>query len=151
MCDGVVVVCDGFGDVVFRVQWCTCDVCDGVVVVCDGCGNQKAFAVRRAAGKESRWTCNFCDEIFTLPASYDVFFDGASNPNLCDNLGNPVEFVSKGHKARWMREHRVQEAGDLVHGARYSPLGEKGNGRRDCKEEVREAVRQAKETISRRP
>lgn len=119
-------------------------------MTCDGCGNTKAFAVRRVAGVENGWTCNFCDEIFTLPNIYDVYFDGSDNPNLCDSRGNPVEFVSKGHKARWMKEHSVQEAGDLVHGAPYTAVGSRQNERRDCKEEVREAVRQAQETISRR-
>lgn len=114
-------------------------------MTCDGCGNPNAFGLRRAIGRG--WTCNFCDELFSFASTFDVFFDGQSNPNLCDDLGRPVEFISKGQKSRWMKDRGVQEAGDLVHGARYSAAGPIARERRDCKEEVRQAVAKARETL----
>lgn len=85
---------------------------------CETCGNQH---VSGRIYKNGVWLCDRCGE-FAPAKFYDVFFDGKPETNLVDEHGNPMVFVSKSHKAQWLKEKNLREAGDKVRGAFQSSL-----------------------------
>ena len=111
-------------------------------MICD-CGNQHAYAIRKIAGIERQF-CNECAGVSPSGIS-DVFWDGKANPNLTDNMGRPMEFLSRGHKARWMKEKGIEERGDLVKGSRWNPWDGAPSKPTptEAKQQVREAVDKA--------
>lgn len=93
----------------------------GGIQVCDGCGLAGASQV------------------------YDVYWDGKPEENLADDpiTGKPREFLSKGHKAKYLKERGLVEAGDRVHGAPLSTVNvSRGT---DSKTQVRLALKHVRE------
>lgn len=108
------------------------------------CGNQKAYAMKM--GGSGVWECNECGG--ASQAHYaDVFWNGKPVENLCDPVsGKPLEFISRGHKAKYMKERGITEAGDRVHGAPYSSLEtSQTTSREKSREQVREAIQKVRQ------
>ncbi len=80
----------------------------------------------------------------------DVYFDGKINTNLSDNNGNPMQFVSKTHKARFLRERQISEVGDRVHGAPYNVGRSPRKSYQESRGEVREAIGRAVQEMRKR-
>jgi hypothetical protein len=105
---------------------------------CETCGNRH---VRSRVFVEKTWLCDRCGDA-TSPTVHDVYFDGRPETNLVDDHGNPMVFVSKSHKARFLKEKNLREAGDKVHGAITSILDRtKIDNREKYRQEAREAIR----------
>lgn len=91
-------------------------------MICD-CGNQNAYQKRIYTDREG--IQEICDQCGTLSvgdaATPDVYLahSGQKFKNLCDDMGRPYEIRSKRHKKEIMDKMGVQEAGDLVNGAKY--------------------------------
>ena len=67
----------------------------------------------------------WCDECSkgSHAVVYDVYWDGKPEENLADGPdGKPRVFLSKGQKARYLRERGLSEAGDRVHGAPFTSI-----------------------------
>lgn len=91
------------------------------------CGNTnatycRAMFIRNSDGnREYIEMCDKCGDI-GIPDFPDVYWDGKPEENLADDLmtGKPPVFLSKRHKARYLRERDICEAGDNVRGAPVS-------------------------------
>lgn len=85
------------------------------------CGNKEAYRLRVGHYKDEDGAvrkyeyCNVCGELGALYVP-DVYFDGKPEKNLADVNGKPVEFLSKGQKAKYLKERGMVEAGDRVKG-----------------------------------
>lgn len=79
-----------------------------------------------------------------MVSTHDAYFKviGQTFNNLTEN-GRPVEFLSKGHKARWMREHHVAEAGDTVKGSR-SWIADKESKPKTDRAQIKDAIAKAR-------
>lgn len=116
------------------------------------CGNAEARCVRvwfekNEAGERERQEC--CEACGSAGNVYvpDVYDYTKPLENLCDReTGKPLEFISRSHKARYMRERGVSEVGDRIHGAPYS-IGDanKPLDRGRVRAEVREAIQRVKQ------
>lgn len=116
-------------------------------MLCNGCGNDSASRVRvgfwetEDKNREQYEYCNRCGEVGSanLP---DVFFDGKPCQNLCGADGRPMEFTSKGHKAKYLKEHNLSEAGDKIHGAPidYTKRLHKQQSRESIRSEIKDAI-----------
>lgn len=103
---------------------------------CDTCGST-LYRCRQFINETKSWICDLCGASATTV--YDVYWDGKPEENLADGPDDkPIVFASKGQKARYMRERGIEEAGDRVRGAPFSPvMSEKSKSSR---EEVRAAL-----------
>ena len=111
-------------------------------MICD-CGNDKAFALRKYAG-DDHFSCDRCGGVSGtwMP---DVFYKSGIDTGLFDERGQSLTFFSRRHKASYMREKGIEEAGDRVRGARASPqLYGKPSDRRAVTEAVEKAKAQIK-------
>lgn len=92
---------------------------------CNGCDTERDFETEYGVliitiNKELNRYCKLCrSPRASVP---DVFWDGKPEENLADDprTGKPPVFLSKGHKASYLKERNLQEAGDSVHGAPLS-------------------------------
>ena len=95
-------------------------------------------------GKKIEW----CDTCSTTSSSGvpDVYWDGKPEKNLVDDHGKPMEFLSKGHKARWLKEKGLVEAGGRFHGGTaFDGVFEKKTLNREAiRMEVRESLRKVR-------
>lgn len=74
----------------------------------------------------------------------DVFWDGRPEETLADGPdGKPITFLSRGQKARYLKERGIYEAGDRFHGAPFtgSVSRDKGAESREMSRKVAEARR----------
>lgn len=90
----------------------------------------------------------FCKECRN-PKTYvpDVFWDGKPEENLANDprTNKPIEFLSKGQKARYLKERGLMEAGDKYHGAPVSFSQNQNRQVVNSKEEVFKALKKVKE------
>jgi len=93
------------------------------------CGNKEVvswrsgFFTNESGERESYEFCDKCGNAGNLSFP-DVYFDGKPEENLADGPdGKPITFLSRGHKARYLKEHGISEAGDRFHGAPFTTLG----------------------------
>lgn len=89
---------------------------------CNGCEEEKDFdhfKMMRLSADHKKVTrlCTGCRSGTAFVP--DVYFDGKPEENLADDpaTGKPRVFLSKGHKASYLKERGIVEAGDRVHGA----------------------------------
>jgi len=89
---------------------------------CTTCKRTDAWSVRTVIEKgEFIDTCNFCGFNGSSTVA-DVYYPGPhSCENITDDKGTPIQFTSKGHKARVMRERGIMEAGDRIRGSYALP------------------------------
>jgi len=85
---------------------------------CRGCGNQEAW---HTFGTSTFETCNACGLQGGGESIPDVYLHRAGQrfDNLTDQMGRPIEILSKRHKQQVMNKLGVSEAGDKVNGATY--------------------------------
>lgn len=85
-------------------------------MVCAGCGNPEAYRTRTYAGGAQ--VCDRCGGLGPL-ALPDVFWDGMPEHGLADDpvSGGPRVFLSRGQKARYLKEKGLVEAGDRIRGS----------------------------------
>lgn len=93
------------------------------------CGNKEVvswrsgFLTNEAGDREPYEYCDKCGGATVIHFD-DVFWDGRPEENLADGPdGKPITFVSKGQKARYLKERGITESGDRVHGAPISTVG----------------------------
>jgi hypothetical protein len=85
---------------------------------CETCGNLDAKLSKSGfyKGENGREYFSYCEKCgyVELPTFYDVNWkSGQPEKNLMDDkTGKPMEFISKGHKARWLRERGIVAMGD---------------------------------------
>ena len=114
---------------------------------CD-CGNVSA---PRMSYRGGRWLCSQCSDVAFNTWIPDVYWDANPCDHAVDDNGNPMTFLGKRHKALWLREHGISEAGDRVHGAPISCIpNERKPDREKIRREVRESYFKAKETMKRK-
>lgn len=112
---------------------------------CETCGEK--FPARRQYIDETKtWICDKCgaSEIY-FP---DIFWDGRPEENLADGAdGKPVTFLSRSHKARYLADRGIREAGDTVHGAPFTSLvsRDKEQKKRDNMHAIGEARRKVEQ------
>ncbi len=108
---------------------------------CDACGSEDAHRIRYYGDGSS--ACDRCGASPTQGVP-DVYWDGKPEENLADDpvTGKPRVFLSKGHKAAYLKERGLMEAGDRVRGAPYMPGIP---AKTDSKHEVRMALKQVRE------
>jgi len=96
-------------------------------------------------GRKIEW-CDTCSSSSGSGVP-DVYWDGKPETNLVDDHGQPMQFISKGHKARWLKEKGLSEAGDRVRGGTaFDGVFEKKRPDKDkSREEVRQAIRMVRE------
>lgn len=91
---------------------------------CRNCKRPDAWQVRTSI-EEGVFidACNFCGGFGTPGLEYaDVYFPGPhACQNITDDTGTPIQFHSKSHKARVMREKGIGEIGDRVGGSNALP------------------------------
>lgn len=118
------------------------------------CGNAEAHYVKTSftwnENRTERVICEYCDKCGGVGGSIwvpDVYDYTEPLENLCDReTGRPLEFVSRTHKARYMRERNVSEVGDRVHGAAYSIAdANKSLDRTAARAEIRQALQRVRQ------
>lgn len=111
------------------------------------CGNKEAtrwrtgFFKNEAGAREPYEYCEKCGDVGHV-VLHDVFWDGKPEENLADGPdGKPIVFISRGQKARYLKERGICEAGDRFHGAPVSTVGgrDKAADRRKWHTQVIEA------------
>lgn len=88
---------------------------------CDQCKNDRAYHIQIVFHKGHKIErCDRCGANGQI-SQPDVFWGRGHNesPNLTDRMGRPVFFHSRRAKARFLRENKVTECGDPVHGTRF--------------------------------
>lgn len=87
---------------------------------CESCGNPYP-ARRQYINDAGVWICDQCGAAGAQ--FFDVFWDGKPEINLADGPdGKPRVFLSRGEKARYLKERGLCEAGDKFHGAPFSTV-----------------------------
>lgn len=119
-------------------------------MICAGCGNQKAYYTQQSG--EDPEMCDLCGA--SPPSVYDVFLPhiGWKSDQLIDKNGQPVEFLSHGHKARFLKENGLAEAGDRHHGAPLTSMERQMRVQDPAQRraEVRDAVARARNEVLRK-
>lgn len=113
-----------------------------MALTCDSCGTTEAY--RLVFYGDGARCCDQCGNV-SNQAVPDVYWDGKPEENLADDpvTGKPVVFLSKGHKAAYLKERGIMEAGDRHHGA---PIGFNADARKvDSKHEVQMALKKVRE------
>lgn len=115
---------------------------------CDGCGNKLAYKISIHYTKEGRdCSCDKCGSV-GLSGIPDVYWKGThSCENITDNMGTPIVFTSRRHKAEVMKKQGISEAGDMYHGSRYVPQVQ---NKKDSRPEVRQALTKAMDQMKRK-
>lgn len=114
---------------------------------CD-CGNDSA---PRMSFRKGSWLCTLCSDVVFNTWVPDVYWDEEPVDNLTGDDGKPMTFLSKRHKAMWMRERNIGEAGDRIHGAPLSSISNvKKPDHEKSRIQVREAFSKAKSDLKRK-
>ena len=114
---------------------------------CDGCLKDQSYSELGVTiitvYNEYKRFCRSCRSPKSV--AYDIFWDGKPEENLADDpqTGQPPVFFSKGQKAAYLREKGICEAGDRVHGAPVTLVGQKHKV--DSRPQVREALHKVKQ------
>lgn len=120
-------------------------------MTCNGCQNKNANFVK--AGflrneKDEREFYECCDGCGGAGPVYapDVFWDGKPEENLADGPdGKPITFLSRGQKARYLKEKGIYEAGDSFHGAAFT--GIVSESKEEKTRRTSDLVRQARKKV----
>lgn len=104
---------------------------------CGGCGavnplNWASSTAKNEDGSYVEW-CGICseDSVCGVP---DVYWDGKPEENLADGAdGKPQVFLSRGQKARYLKERGLYEAGDRFHGAPFTSVSKEDPRTRQCR------------------
>lgn len=116
---------------------------------CNGCEQDKDFTTEFSVGVISNNITNrFCRTCRNGSInSHDVYWDGKPEINLADDplTEKPREFLSKGHKAAYLRDRGLMEAGDRYHGAPVSFYKNQERKAVNSRNEVRSALKKVKE------
>lgn len=115
---------------------------------CNGCLKDRDFSTEYGiliitCDKEMFRYCKECRKPKTFVP--DVYWDGKPEENLADDphTGKPPVFLSKAHKAAYLQEHGLREAGDRYHGAPFTSINQ--GQKVDTRHEVRKALQQVKQ------
>lgn len=107
---------------------------------CDACGTNKARVQMLVAPGE--WVCDLCSDV-PAPTIPDVYWgNGRIIENLVDERGQPIRFMSKGHKAAVLKEKGLSEIGDKIHGSPW--VTGHAPTQHNAREEIRKAVAQVR-------
>lgn len=91
---------------------------------CRTCHNDRPITVRAIYSLKEGIieSCDRCGQV-SMPQMPDVYWPGHqhTNPNITDNMGNPILLESRQHKAKIMKQKGIIEVGDRYHGASFVP------------------------------
>lgn len=115
------------------------------------CGNNEAtfsrsgFFRNEQGEREYYEYCNACGDAGPVYVP-DVFWDGKPEENLADGAdGKPVTFLSRRHKAMYLEERGIYEAGDRFGGAPFTGIATKEKKNPFSKDSVAKARKQVDE------
>jgi len=116
---------------------------------CNSCENKKDFMSEFSLLIIEKWGYGikrFCKSCRSPKGGVpDVYWDGKPEENLADGPdGKPIQFLSKGQKAAYLKERGIMEAGDRVHGAPIQ-VSKQEPPKLDSRAEVQQALRKVKE------